>query len=155
MFSLTNHSGARTALRLLISGSLAAAFLMFAGDASTQDKNIKKVPIGQTDASSGKEMFASYCAACHGADGKGNGPAASSFKVPPADLTMLVKNNHGEFPSDHVWAILHFGTKAAAHGSSEMPVWGDVLSGLEPTDTIKQEQRIANLVSYLKTLQAK
>jgi uncharacterized protein (DUF849 family) len=109
--------GARTAVRLLISGTLATAILIFAS--------------------------------------KGHGPATSWFKVPPADLTMLAKNNHREFPSDHVWAILHFGTKAAAHGSSAMPVGGNVLSGLEPTDTIEQEQRIANLVSYLKTLQAK
>jgi mono/diheme cytochrome c family protein len=147
--------GARTAVRLLISGTLATAILIFASHACAQGKTIKKVPIGQTDASSGKEMLASYCAACHGADAKGHGPATSWFKVPPADLTMLAKNNHREFPSDHVWAILHFGTKAAAHGSSAMPVGGNVLSGLEPTDTIEQEQRIANLVSYLKTLQAK
>jgi hypothetical protein len=70
-------------------------------------------------------------------------------------LTQLAKSNHGQFPSDHVWAILHFGTKSTAHGASEMPVWGDLLRALEHSDTMKEEQRITNLVSYISTLQAK
>jgi hypothetical protein len=36
-----------------------------------------------------------------------------------------------------------------------MPVWGDLLSALEPNDSIKQEVRISNLVSYIKSIQAK
>jgi hypothetical protein len=50
---------------------------------------------------------------------------------------------------------LHFGTKAAAHGTSEMPVWGDLLRALSPCDSLKEEQRINNLVSHIKSLQAK
>jgi mono/diheme cytochrome c family protein len=154
MFFLTTSARPFAALR----GSLfaaAVAVLFLAGTAQSQDKTIRRAPITQTDASSGQAMFASYCAACHGASGKGDGPAASEFKVKPADLTQLAKNNHGEFPSDHVWAILHFGTKAAAHGTSEMPVWGDLLRAMEPYDSLKEEQRIANLVHYIKSLQAK
>jgi mono/diheme cytochrome c family protein len=134
---------------------LAALLFCVAVIGLAQEKTIKKAPIQQTDASSGKEMYTSYCSACHGPEGKGNGPAASTFKVPPADLTLLAKNNHGEFPADHVWAILHFGTKAPAHGTSDMPVWGNLLQSLDPNDTIKKEQRITNLVSYLKTLHEK
>jgi mono/diheme cytochrome c family protein len=75
----------------------------------------------QSDPSSGKAMFTSYCAACHGAEGKGNGPAASELKVAPADLTQLAKSNNGKYPADHVRAILEFGAKAPAHGRATCP----------------------------------
>jgi hypothetical protein len=75
--------------------------------------------------------------------------------VPPPDLTQLAKNNHGEFPSDHVWAILQFGAKAPAHGTADMPVWGNLFHSLNTTDTTKSKMRIQNLVEYLKSLQAK
>jgi mono/diheme cytochrome c family protein len=38
--------------------------------------SVKKVPAPYTRASSGKDMYVTYCASCHGKDGKGNGPAA-------------------------------------------------------------------------------
>ena len=59
---------------------------------------IKHVPITNAPSNSGKEMFASYCAVCHGTDGKGNGPAASAMKTPPADLTLLAQKNGGKYP---------------------------------------------------------
>src|SRR5512137_2588513 len=89
-----------------------------------QKKTIKKVPIKHTSAASGQEMYMSYCAACHGKDGKGDGPAASALKAPPPDLSALAKGNNGKFPSDHFAAVLRFGTPAPAHGTSDMPIWG-------------------------------
>ena len=35
----------------------------------------------------GKDSFMAYCAVCHGADGRGNGPAAPALKTPVPDLT--------------------------------------------------------------------
>jgi mono/diheme cytochrome c family protein len=35
----------------------------------------------------GQALFGPNCAACHGADGDGNGPAASGLRIKPADLT--------------------------------------------------------------------
>jgi mono/diheme cytochrome c family protein len=54
--------------------------------APSQEKVIKHIPVKQTSAASGQEMFTSYCAACHGTDGKGAGPTASALKVVPTDL---------------------------------------------------------------------
>jgi hypothetical protein len=59
----------------------------------------------------------------HGAFGQGDGPVASEFKVAPANLTQFTKNNHGEFPSSHLWAILQFAAPPPARGSSNVPVW--------------------------------
>ena len=43
---------------------------------------IQKTPVGRTSASSGKEMYWAYCAACHGTDGKGDGPASDHRLLP-------------------------------------------------------------------------
>lgn len=142
----------------LLGSLLVAGVLLTAGSANitvAQDKVIKKTAVQQSDLSSGKAMFASYCAACHGPSGKGDGPAASELKVAPADLTQLAKKNDGKFPTDHVRSILEFGAKAPAHGSNDMPVWGTLFRALDQNDPAKTNLRIQNLVEYIKTLQAK
>lgn len=137
---------------------LVASVLLTAGSANltiAQDKVIKKTAVQQSDPSSGKAMFTSYCAACHGPAGKGDGPAASELKAAPADLTQLAKNNNGKFPADHMRSILDFGTRAPAHGTSDMPVWGTLFRALDQNDQMKVNLRIQNLIDYVKTLQAK
>jgi len=47
---------------------------------------------------SGKEMFHAYCAACHGMDAKGDGPAASVFRRRPSDLTKLAFETWRKIP---------------------------------------------------------
>ena len=59
---------------------------------ASQQNEIRHVPVKATSPASGPEMYTSYCAVCHGLDGKGNGPAAEALKVPPPDLTALAKN---------------------------------------------------------------
>jgi putative copper export protein/mono/diheme cytochrome c family protein len=67
----------------------------------------------------GEGLFAAHCAACHGAEGRGDGPAGAPLKTTPADLT-----------ADHVYAhtdgeLLWWIT----HGiSPDMPPFGDVLT---------------------------
>ena len=142
----------------LLGSLLVASALLTAGGANVanaQDKVIKKTPVQQSDPTSGKTMYASYCAACHGPAGKGDGPAASELKVPPTDLTQLAKKNDGKFPGDHVRSILDFGAKAPAHGSNEMPVWGTLFHALDQNDPVKTTMRLQNLVDYIKTLQVK
>jgi mono/diheme cytochrome c family protein len=38
------------------------------------------------DISQGKQLFQEKCTICHGADGKGNGPAATALSKHPADF---------------------------------------------------------------------
>jgi mono/diheme cytochrome c family protein len=120
----------------------------------TEDKTVvKQTTIKQSSATSGKEMLTEYCAACHGVDGEGNGPAASTLKVPPTDLTQLTRKHDGKYPANHVASVLKFGEGGAgAHGSAEMPVWGPLFHSL---DKFHDKQRVSNVVSYMETLQGK
>jgi mono/diheme cytochrome c family protein len=99
-------------------------------------------------------MYASYCAACHGADGKGDGPVATALKVQPTDLSSLASRDNGKFPTIHVIQTLRQGS-VAAHGTSEMPVWGPLLKTFSPLQESNGvvELRIKNLTDYVKSLQ--
>jgi len=139
-----------------IIGSIAVGIGLLAlvsGPASAQDPQVKKEPIQQTSATSGAEMYKTYCAACHGKSGRGDGPAAAELKVPPTDLTLLAKNNGGKYPEDKVAATLRFGAKAPAHGTPDMPTWGPLFRSLKQGDDSMVNLRISNLVKYIKTLQ--
>lgn len=115
---------------------------------------VKEKPIKNTSAASGEEMYASYCAACHGAGGKGDGPAEPALKQHPTDLTSLAANNNGQFPTMKVQNILRQG-KIAAHGSSEMPVWGPLFKSIGGSSQSEgtTNLRINNLANYIKSLQ--
>jgi mono/diheme cytochrome c family protein len=133
-----------------------AALLATAAFGIAQTTQIKDVPIKPTSAASGKQMYSTYCAVCHGADGKGVGPAANAMKTQPSDLTMLAKENGGRFPDTHVASVLQFGTETAAHGSQDMPIWGGAFRSLAKGSAAagaQEHQRIANLTGYLKSLQ--
>lgn len=109
-------------------------------------------------ANDGKQMFVSYCAPCHGVDGRGHGPTAAALKSPPADLSQLAKNNHGVYPAAHVMAVMDFGAAVPAHGTEEMPIWGPLLERVgHPTTSspTNRAMRIDSLVKYIETLQTK
>ena len=116
---------------------------------------VKHVPIKSTSPVSGHEMYITYCAACHGTDGKGGGPAASALKVPPPNLTLLSKSNGGKFPSDKVSAILGGTADLPAHGSKEMPVWGHLFWSVSHGSSGEVQLRMRNLTKYIESLQEK
>jgi len=123
-----------------------------AQEAKTQVKH-DAAPL--TSPVSGKEMFLSYCASCHGKSAKGDGPAATSLRTLPADLTTLAKRNGGKYPSDKVTSILRGQTNLVPHGDQEMPVWGPVFWRMSGGHEEQVQQRIANLNRYLESLQVK
>jgi len=134
----------------------ALAMLAMAQQAApSQEKVIKHVPVKQTNAASGMEMYTSYCAVCHGTDGKGNGPAASALKVPPNDLTTLAEKNGGKYPALHISSVLRGEAETPAHGSKDMPVWGPLLRHMSQGHDAEVQQRITNLNQYVESIQKK
>jgi len=102
---------------------------------------------------SGRQIFTSYCAPCHGKDAKGSGPIAPALTVPPPDLTTLSKRNNGKFPADYFTTVLKNGANAPAHGSVEMPIWGSTFADANTQRIVTI--RVNNLIQYVESLQAK
>jgi mono/diheme cytochrome c family protein len=113
------------------------------------------IPVNRTTATSGKQMYTSYCAPCHGVDGRGNGTYAPVLKSQPTDLTVLSKNNHGKYPDSHVAAVLLNGSEIPSHGTTQMPVWGPILGKMSVGNVQDRLLRISNLSRYVESLQVK
>jgi mono/diheme cytochrome c family protein len=115
----------------------------------------KKVPTGAED-------FATYCSACHGMSGKGDGGIAVELDRKPADLTRLSARNGGEFPGTEVMAKI-WGYTGVAPGrqdsASPMPEFGPLLQGnLVPYDggdgiATPTPVRLVQIAEYLRLLQ--
>jgi mono/diheme cytochrome c family protein len=138
--------------RLLVIAMTAA---LAAGMSYAEQAKTITIPVTKTGATNGRLMYGSYCAPCHGVDGRGQGPVASALKVPPPDLTLLSRNNHGVFPDNHIVIVLQNGTDIKVHGTAEMPVWGPILGKMNQNNPQERLLRISNLNRYLESLQVK
>jgi mono/diheme cytochrome c family protein len=127
------------------------AMLAISANLAGAQTKVEKVPIKPTDASNAQQMFTTYCAVCHGPEGKGNGPAAAALTKAPADLTKISARNGGTFPDTKVRRYIEGLDTIAAHGSRDMPIWGDLFRSLS-RDTA--QIRIAALAEYLKKMQS-
>lgn len=103
----------------------------------------------------GQDLYLKFCASCHGANARGDGPIAASLKKPPADLT-LIASRYGQFPGKRIEEIVDGRVAVDAHGPSSMPVWGEVFTRAQsPTPQTEKESRdtIHKIVEYLRTQQ--
>ncbi len=129
---------------------IAAAVLAVPGLALAAQKDI------------GQQEYDANCAVCHGATGEGDGAFAALLKTPVPSLRVLSKNNGGVFPFKRVYQAID-GRELAAHGSREMPIWGDAYDAeaiakhgqyygeLYADGLIRA--RILALIAYINTLQ--
>jgi mono/diheme cytochrome c family protein len=100
----------------------------------------------------GKDSYAMYCAPCHGDTGRGDGPVAQALRTRPADLTTLTQRNDGSFPRDRVRDLVSGTARPlAAHGTTEMPVWGPMFRTFESNARVRE--RIENLLTYVESIQ--
>jgi mono/diheme cytochrome c family protein len=132
--------------------ALAVAFAILGADTQPAIKKVSPTP---TSPASGQEMFMTHCAACHGRDARGTGPAGAALKTPPADLTKLSAKNGGKFPEMKVYATIRGDSDNPAHGSKEMPVWGSVFQSMAKDNGAIVQMRISNLTGYIKSIQGK
>jgi mono/diheme cytochrome c family protein len=129
---------------ILATGSAAIAWTQQKPD----DKMMTAAPM------SGQAMFQVYCAACHGADAKGNGPAAPALKTALPDLTLLTHNSGGKFPLLKVSQVIAGDVPVVAHGSREMPVYGDMFRDIRRDESFVK-QRVGILTGYIESIQKK
>jgi len=111
----------------------------------------------------GQKEFNAGCAACHGSTGTGDAPFATLLKARVPDLTVLSKNNGGVFPAARVYEIIDGRQQVLAHGSREMPIWGQIYKGqgapsyddFPYSPEAFARGRILLLIDYLYRIQAK
>ena len=105
----------------------------------------------------GASDYAQYCAACHGAGGRGDGPASAGMQPPATDLTLLARRNGGSFPTLQAMARINGHTMGKT--DSPMPPIGELLDGptvpfdagdgfAEPTS-----RRLVDVLGYLQSIQ--
>jgi mono/diheme cytochrome c family protein len=141
-------------MRLLL-GACALLLLISAAGSAPGVTGVDETQLPPTFLPTGKQMYTFYCAACHGADAKGRGPAAAVLVTRPPDLTTLSKRHLGKFPREYVSNILEFGPGVPAHGSSDMPTWGPIFRYYDKQNERVVQERIKRLCDYLASLQVR
>lgn len=115
---------------------------------------------GAQDVEEGRFLYMAYCAACHGAEGLGDGRMAELLTIEPTNLTELAARNGGAFPTFEVVRQIDGRMPLLAHGG-DMPVFGRWFEGTGPEVALATEagqpvlvpRAMADLVVYLETLQ--
>lgn len=132
-------------------GAIAALAVSASLAGAQQPPKVQIGTMARTSPVDAKEMFTSYCAACHGAEGKGNGPASKALAKTPADLTKIAARNNGTFPGVRVRRYIEGSDEIAAHGTRDMPMWGTLFRKMGSSDAA--ELRIESLAKYLEGMQ--
>ncbi|WP_179130982.1 c-type cytochrome [Candidatus Entotheonella palauensis] len=120
--------------------------------AAGQDNN----KMAQDNGSIGRQLYERYCSACHGMDGQGQGPVAFDLRTEPADLTQIAKRRGGKFPVAEIAAFIDGRADVRAHGSRDMPVWGERFGEQVGGGSLGEEVVRGNLlvlIQYLQSLQ--
>ena len=112
----------------------------------------------------GRIEYEQNCAACHGTEGKGDGPVSDVLTQAPADLTRITAEFSGTFPRNFLIEVIDGRRMINPHGDRQMPVWRSrfIASALQQRsegngDIDLQEivlTRITALVDYIESIQA-
>lgn len=109
--------------------TLAMVLILLAGcetrllAASTDEAPVSVPSAPETEeepASRGAQVFATHCATCHGAEGRGDGPAGAALNPPAADLVGP--------RADHLRGIPRRTIIAEGRPGTAMVGWKDILS---------------------------
>ena len=121
---------------------------------------IKEEPLEWQDVAKldGDELYGNLCAVCHGAAGKGDGPAVSALEKAVPDLTVLAISNDGVYPNRHIENVIFGRFRVVAHGTVDMPVWGEQFEYVHPgwstfPRTVYAKERVRTLSNYIESFQ--
>lgn len=114
----------------LVVGGLLLGILMVAGPLSAAEKG---------DAEKGKAQYQTFCAVCHGASGKGDGPTAAALNPRPRDHTDGKYMN--TLKNEYLTKVVKQGGPAVGK-SPLMPPWGASLN----------DEQILNVIAYVRSL---
>lgn len=132
-------------IRAFLGPGLAALALLVApaapGAGKVNLEPVKATPVA-ANPDLGRQLYERYCAQCHGAEGKGDGPAADFVYPRPRDFTLALfkvrSTLSGQLPTDHdLFKVISKGLPGTS-----MLAWEKYL---------KEEERW-QLVHYVKTL---
>lgn len=126
-----------------------------AGDAGQASSAADPPLIDSEPIALGELQYTLNCASCHGESGRGDGPVAEALTTPPSNLRMLRADNGGVFPTEAVVSFIDGREEVRAHGTRQMPVWGNIWGevGGQPVPEEEVQRRISELVEYLRSIQ--
>ena len=104
----------------------------------------------------GERAFAKYCVSCHGSRARGDGKQGRTLETSPPDLRRIAARNGGVFDRSAVAARIDGRDRPAAHGTSEMPAWGERLTEARAQFVSREEYveaKVDVLVTYLESIQ--
>ena len=147
-------------IRTLMLTTVGLAFLFIGcADKSTPEQAIEPeatledTPELSTDVD-GKAMFVDNCGGCHGASGTvadADPEMLELLDARPPDLTKLTMENGGTFPTSFVTETVDGRQRLKAHGTGDMPIWGEIWSQKE--GVMLSGKKVAALVAYIESIQ--
>jgi mono/diheme cytochrome c family protein len=97
------------------------------------------------DAAAGKKNYDTLCFTCHGAAGKGDGPAGAALTPPPRDFSVgdfkFDADKNGTPGEDADLTLVIKNGAGAYGGNPSMAPWGHL-----------SDQDVADLVAYVRSL---
>jgi mono/diheme cytochrome c family protein len=98
------------------------------------------------DALPGRDLYVEHCTVCHGAEGKGDGPAGVAIVPMPRDFRVgrfkFDADGDGRTGTDHDLFLVIRDGAGAVGGNPVMAPWGHL-----------GEERIRELVAYVRSLE--
>jgi mono/diheme cytochrome c family protein len=120
---------------------------------SSLTPNVKIIRVAPTVTSTtdGAELYDAYCAACHGPDLRGHGPAWRFTTASPTDLTTCGLEHHTVSErEDHLQKAIRSIHVHTTNGSAlDMPDWAAIFRSMTPYGNTSENQRLASLAHYI------
>jgi mono/diheme cytochrome c family protein len=95
----------------------------------------KSEEFGRASVDRGMQVYKEYCMQCHGATGRGDGPAVSGLDSKPAVHANMAFE---KLPPDYVYNVIYYGGRSMGK-SAAMPYWGLTIG----------QQGVADVMAYL------